>query len=123
MAQHNEIGKTGESIAKTYLQENKFEIVATNWKHRNFEIDIIAKKHDVISIIEVKTRSSNLYGEPVSFVNKQKQKLLIQGAECFSQLHNLNDVEISFDIISIILKKDGTFSIEYIENAFYPTLK
>jgi putative endonuclease len=122
MAQHNEIGKTGESIAQTYLLENKFEIVATNWRHRNFEIDLIARKDKLISIIEVKTRSSNLYGEPFTFVNKQKQKLLIQGAECFAQLHNLSDIEIQFDIISIVLKKDNTYTIEHIQNAFYPTL-
>ena len=123
MATHNEIGKTGESIAKSYLQEKEYEIIATNWTHKKFEIDILARKKKLIKVIEVKTRSSNLYGEPSTFVDKQKQKMLVQGADAYAQLHDLTDVEIDFDIISIVLKKDGTFTIEHIENAFYPTIK
>lgn len=123
MALHNEIGKTGESIAKNFLQENKYEIIATNWRHKKFEIDILARKNQLIKIIEVKTRSSNFYGEPSTFVDKQKQKMLVQAADCYAHLHNLEDIEMEFDIISIVLRKDDTFTIEHIENAFYATIK
>lgn len=123
MATHNEIGKTGESIAKRYLQEKEYDIIATNWTHKKFEIDILARKKKLIKVIEVKTRSSNLYGEPSTFVDKQKQKMLVQGADAYAHLHDLTDVEIDFDIISIVLKKDGTYTIDHIENAFYPTIK
>jgi len=122
MAEHNQTGKAGEAIAKAYLQENKYEVLAINWRHRTAEIDLIAQKNNVVSIIEVKTRSSNAYGEPSIFVTKQKQKMMIQAAEWYCELNQLLNVEVSFDIISIVLRKDGTYTIEFIENAFYPTI-
>ena len=122
MAEHNETGKTGEEIAQQFLIDKGFIILAKNWRFRNVEIDIVAQKNNFISVVEVKTRSSNAFGEPITFVNKQKQKLLIQGAEWFCEQKNINDVEINFDIISIIIKKDNTHSIEHVENAFYATL-
>jgi hypothetical protein len=47
---------------------------------------------------------------------------LIQASEWFCEQRNIDDVEINFGIISIILKKDNTHSIEHIENAFYATI-
>jgi len=119
MAEHNETGKKGEILAKQFLVEKGFAILAENWKFRNAEIDLIARKNNFISIVEVKTRSSNAFGEPSFFVNKQKQQLLIKAAEWFCEQKNIDDVEINFDIISIILKKDNTYSIEHLENCFY----
>jgi hypothetical protein len=74
------------------------------------------------SIIEVKTRSSNAYGEPSIFVTKKKKKMMIQAAEWYCELYQLSNVDFSFDIISIVLRNDGTYNIEFIENAFYPTI-
>lgn len=122
MAAHNELGKSGEELTKEYFTNKGFTILATNWRFRNAEIDLVVQKNNFISIIEVKTRSSNAFGEPSTFVNKQKQKLLIQAAEWFCEQKNLDDVEINFDVVSIILKKDNSFSIEHIENAFYAIL-
>jgi putative endonuclease len=122
MAEHNQTGTTGEELAVNYLTEKGFTVLAKNWRFRNAEIDIVARKNNFISIVEVKTRSSNAFGEPSTFVNKQKQKLLIQASEWFCEQKNIDDVEINFDIISIVLKKDNTHSLEYIENAFYATM-
>jgi putative endonuclease len=122
MAEHNQTGITGEELAVNYLTEKGFTVLAKNWRFRNAEIDIVARKNNFISIVEVKTRSSNAFGEPSTFVNKQKQKLLIQASEWFCEQKNIDDVEINFDIISIVLKKDNTHSLEYIENAFYATM-
>ena len=119
MAEHNDTGAKGEELASNFLIEKGFTILAKNWRFRNAEIDIVAQKNNFISIVEVKTRSSNAFGEPSTFVNKQKQKLLIQASEWFCEQRNIDDAEINFDIISIILKKDNTHSIEHIENAFY----
>lgn len=122
MAEHNEIGKQGEELAIDFLKKKGFEILEKNWRFRNAEVDIIVRKNNFISIIEVKTRSSNVFGEPLTFVDKQKQKLLIKASEWYCEQKNILDVEINFDIISIIIKKDNTHSIEHIENAFYATL-
>lgn len=120
MAEHNELGNKGELLAKEYLENGGYEILAVNWKYGRKEIDIIGKIDDVVAIIEVKTRSTDYFGKPEEFVTKAKQKFLIEAADNFVQ--NLDfDAEIRYDIISIVLngKKQN---IIHIEDAFIPLL-
>ena len=117
MAQHNELGKQGEAIAKEYLLKNCYVILDTNWQFGHAEIDILARKDDVLAVVEVKTRSTDTYGKPEMFVGKKKIRLLMQAVNHYIDKHDL-DIEIRFDIISII-KNQYTESLEHIEDAFY----
>jgi putative endonuclease len=121
MAEHNEKGKSGELAAKRFLEEKGYEILECNWRHKQYEIDIIAKSEGIIIAVEVKTRSGIDFGTPESFVNKQKQSALIKGINQYVEVNNL-DNEIRFDIISIVMKGEK-ISIYHIEDAFYPSLK
>jgi putative endonuclease len=55
MAEHNEIGKIGENLAKTFLMKQGFSIVEQNYRILQGEIDIIAKKDNILRFIEVKS--------------------------------------------------------------------
>jgi len=116
MAEHNETGKKGEELAVNWLKDKGFEVLETNWRFKNLEADIIAIKQDCLIIVEVKTRQSNYFGEPETFVNKQKQKNLIKTANEYIERNQLN-VEVRFDIISIIVGKQK-HQINHIEDAF-----
>ena len=116
MAEHNETGQKGEELAASYLQNKGFVILEKNWRFKNLEADIIATIAKTLIIAEVKTRRSNYFGEPETFVNKQKQKNLIKAAHEYIQRNNL-DLEVRFDIISIILG-DNQMKINHIEDAF-----
>ncbi len=59
MAEHNEIGKIGESIAKTFLMKLDFSILETNYRTRFGEIDIIAQKDNKLRFVEVKSVKVN----------------------------------------------------------------
>lgn len=55
MAKHNEIGKIGENIARTFLIQRGFTIKNTNERFRFGEIDIVAEKDNLLHFIEVKS--------------------------------------------------------------------
>ena len=55
MAEHNEIGKIGEKITKTFLMKHDFSVLETNYRTKYGEIDIIATKDSKIRFIEVKS--------------------------------------------------------------------
>lgn len=116
MAEHNELGQKGELLAAQFLAEKGYEILETNWRFLNLEADIIALKGKTIIIAEVKTRKSNVFGEPEVFVNKQKQKNLIKAANEYIQRNKL-DYEVQFDIISIVTGSNQT-KINHIQDAF-----
>lgn len=116
MATHNELGKKGEKLAITFLRENGYTIVEKNYRYLKAEIDIIAKKGDVLAVIEVKTRSTDYFGSPEEFVNPKKIKLLVTAIDHYVTERTL-DVEVRFDIIAIIHRQSQT-KIEHLKDAF-----
>jgi len=117
MARHNDLGKLGEQLAIDYLVEKGYAILNQNYRFDKAEIDIIAKKQEILAIIEVKTRRNAEFGKPQSFVQSQQIKRIVKAAHEFVIENNLN-VDIRFDIIAI-LKTDKSLQIDHIENAFY----
>ncbi len=117
MAEHNELGKLGEELAADYLRKNAYEILATNWTFQKAEIDIIAKKENILAIVEVKTRSSLDFGLPQDFVKPKKIQLLVKAVDAFVNERDL-DIDVRFDIIAIH-KEGKSFAIEHLIDAFY----
>ena len=120
MAEFHELGKTGEELAAEYLKHKGYKILETNWRKGQLEIDIVALKDETLVVAEVKTRSTNYFGEPEEFVTKAKQKNLIRAANGYIHEKNM-DLETRFDILSVLVK-GSQYQIFHIEDAFYPTL-
>ncbi|MBK9190664.1 MAG: YraN family protein [Crocinitomicaceae bacterium] len=120
MAYHIELGKAGERMAAEYLVKKGYEILHRNYSFKKSELDIVAKKDDVLIVVEVKTRNSDFMAGPEITVTKKKQKAIVKATNYYLEEHHLQ-TETQFDIISIILNsKEQT--LEHIEDAFYPLL-
>ncbi|MDO3693975.1 YraN family protein [Wenyingzhuangia sp. chi5] len=116
MAQHNDLGNLGETLANEYLIKQGYTILDKNWRYLKAEIDIIALKENTLAIVEVKTRSTDFFGSPEEFITKSKIKMLITAADAYVQKRNLN-VDVRFDVIAIVKNKKET-TIEHIKEAF-----
>ena len=118
MAQHNDLGKRGEKLAKQFLIQRGYEILDENWVFERAEIDLIAYVNRIIIFVEVKARSSTGFGLPEDFVNKAKQQLMASAADAYLEIMN-HDGEVRFDIISVLFNKNNN-TIKHIEDAFWP---
>lgn len=118
MALHNQLGIFGEREAATWLDKHGYTILEKNWRFKKAEVDLIALYENTLILVEVKTRSTDYYGPPEISVSVGKQKMLCLAAQAYLEEKKLN-VEIRFDIISIITRHNGT-RISHIPNAFYP---
>jgi putative endonuclease len=118
MAEHNELGKDGESAAVAYLKEKGYEILHTNWRKGHLELDIVAKTEDELVVVEVKTRSEGSILEPEDAVTNQKIRNIVAAADTYIKIFDI-DLPARFDIISVI-GKSPNFEIDHIEDAFYP---
>ncbi|WP_179414411.1 YraN family protein [Mucilaginibacter sp. E4BP6] len=119
MAVHLELGRKGESLAKTHLENAGYEILDENWTYGKAEVDLIAYKDKVIIFAEVKTRTGNAFGEPEDFVDARKQKLLVSAADEYIYLMD-HQGDVRFDIISILFDKQANYTLKHIEDAFWP---
>lgn len=117
MGKHNEFGKKGEGLAKAHLIEAGYEILACNYRYLKAEIDIICRKEGILAIVEVKSRNSAYVENIADTVTKRKIKLLVMAADHYVVSHNL-DLEVRFDIITILRTKKG-YEITHLESAFY----
>lgn len=117
MAAHNELGKIGEQLACDHLIKKGYIIKERNWRCKKAEVDLIALKGETLAIIEVKTRSTDAFGNPKDFINKKKIKLLISAVDQYVCSRRL-DVEVRFDVIGIIISGEH-IQLEHLEDAFF----
>jgi putative endonuclease len=116
MALHLDLGRKGESLAKTFLEGLGYEILDENWTHGKAGIDLIAYKDKVIVFAEVKTRTGNRFGEPEDFADNRKQKLLAAADEYIYLIDHKGDVR--FDIISVLFDKNAQYTLKHTQDAF-----
>lgn len=113
------VGNLGEKEAVKFLRKNRYKILETNYKAKFGEIDIIAEKENCICFVEVKTRSSEKFGEPRDAVNYNKQKKIIAVAKYY--MLGKEELNLRFDVIEVKFSKEQrkVIEIEHIENAFW----
>ena len=118
MAEHNDFGKLGEERAQVYLRKNGYIIRHTNWKYDRKELDIVAEKDDMLIVVEVKSRSTDVFEHPKDAITNAKIKNIVRAANEYIHAYDINK-ETRFDVITILPRGDS-FEIEHIEDAFLP---
>ena len=65
MAEHNDLGKWGEEQAALYLKRKGWYIRHRDWHDVHRDLDIVAIDQDssILLLVEVKTRSSEQWGD------------------------------------------------------------
>jgi len=94
------IGTWGEERAADYLRGKGYRIVATGYRSRYGEIDLIAADQDYVAFVEVKTRKDGDFSEAWEAVNRQKQRKLRQTAQLWL-IENESELQPRFDIMEV----------------------
>lgn len=115
---HDLLGKWGEAYALNYLSELGYTLKARNYKFNRMEIDLVLTDHDILVVVEVKTRHSAELGEPWRAVNLAKQKQIIRVANYYTKSIQW-PYEVRFDVVSIVHNSNHT-DLTHIIDAFSP---
>lgn len=114
MSKHNQqVGKWGEETACKWLKENGYEIIAQNMRTPYGEIDIVAKKEDVIIFVEVKTLTSSKNFFPEQQITNRKREHMLNSAQHYAAENQIDNWQI--DVIAIEGKQNP--KITHFENA------
>lgn len=119
MAQHNLLGSKGEMLASRYLLDKGYVIHHYNWRSGHKEIDLVAQERDTLVFVEVKSRTSEAYGNAYDAVDDRKMRLLIAAAESYINKFKI-DLKFRFDIVTVVGVCEP-YRIEHIIDAFTPT--
>ena len=112
-------GHRGEALAAKQMEKMGYEIMERNFHALKAEIDIIAKKDNVIVFTEVKYRKSEEMGTPAEAVNHWKQQHIIRAAKVYIAQKCLMEMgyDFRFDVAEV-LTQDGKTYFRYTEDAF-----
>lgn len=116
------LGNFGEDEAYKYLVKSNYKIIKRNYRCKFGEIDIIALDGNCLVFVEVKTRTSDKYGNPAMAVNFIKQQHLKKTALFYINYYKKKSFLARFDIVEVfVINTDNKFEtkkINLIKNAF-----
>jgi putative endonuclease len=116
------LGRRGEDLAHRYLQKAGYAVVTRNYRAgADSEIDIVARKGDLVVFVEVKSRSSAIYGAPERAIDAHKHKNIVRGARAYATRGAIDWSQVRFDVISVVFTKPP--SILHQQDAFFPSRK
>lgn len=112
------LGRYGEEVAATHLQEVGLRVIDRNWRCADGEIDIVAVDGDAVVFCEVKTRSSLRYGVPAEAVIGAKAMRLRRLAARWLAEHDGGWQEVRFDVVSVLSQQRGAAQVQHLVGAF-----
>jgi putative endonuclease len=112
---HNQtIGHWGENAGAEYLQGKGYEIVERNARTPYGEIDIVARREEMTYFVEVKARTSRLFGLPEEAVTARKQAHMLAAGQYYAALHEIDTWQA--DVLAIEGAPGMKPRIEHFEN-------
>ncbi|MFT7121593.1 MAG: putative endonuclease [Neolewinella sp.] len=120
MTDRQKTGEIGESLARRWLETSGYEVLEQGYRYKRVELDLVVKtENDCLVFVEVKTRRGLKWGHPSGAVSVSKERNMAKAARAYMRQID-HSWEVRFDIIAILLYKDGSHSLEHIEDAFFP---
>jgi putative endonuclease len=113
-------GDWGEAIAAKLMRKAGYRVLGIGVRlGPRDELDVVARKKDVLVFVEVKTRKSEAFGRPVEAVNAAKRKTVSRAAVHYLQACRFKYNFLRFDVVEVIGEPgDRKPEVRHIENAF-----
>lgn len=100
MGTNNLTGAWGEALAADYLRKKHFQIIASGYRCRFGEIDLIVQDRKHLVFVEVKLRKSDRFASAFEYVDRRKQDRIRITASMYLS-HNPTKLQPRFDVIEI----------------------
>lgn len=128
------LGNLGEESAAKFLKKNGYRILERNYVEEGYEVDIIARKNDILAFVEVKARTigheSPYESRPAASVTPDKQRKIIKVASRYKRRYG-EEAKMRFDIIEVFFEEGknkpkeikhliGTFNVNTAYERFVP---
>ncbi|MBC8316434.1 MAG: YraN family protein [Desulfobulbaceae bacterium] len=111
------LGKKGEKEARVFLEKSGYKIVASNYRTRSGEIDLIARDREVLVFVEVKTRSNTMFGSALEAITPRKQRQISKVAAEYLARYGFTDSPARFDVVAVTIEHSSPH-VELVKNAF-----
>jgi len=114
-------GREAEEAAAEKLRTNGFRILWQNLRIGALELDLVAKKGDLVVVVEVRARGPGSFEKPLASISRTKRRTLLRGVRALwkGRIAKMPEVKrIRIDVAAVTRDEDGTLAIEWIAGAF-----
>ena len=112
------LGDRGEALAARYLEQHGWRVVARNFRMGHKEIDLVARRGEVVAFVEVKTRAGLGYGHPLEAITWRKRREIQLVAAAWIDRHGRPGDCYRFDAVAVLAGAGGAVEIEHVEDAW-----
>lgn len=113
------IGNTGERLARKQIYREHGKVLFRNYRPpKGGEVDIVYRDGETLVFAEVKTRTSERFGRPGEAVDREKERLIIRGANAWLRELNRPEVLFRFDVIEVLLLEGKPPSVKINRDSF-----
>jgi putative endonuclease len=114
----NELGRRGEALAADYLSERGLVVLSRNWRCRDGELDVVATDGSALVVCEVKTRTTDDFGDPAQFVTPVKVRRIRRATHEWLRRYRVGWCEIRFDVVTVLWPVAGVPRLRHLRGAF-----
>lgn len=117
------LGRGGEVVALVLLAAKGYRIRHRNWRGPSGELDLVVERGGRVVFVEVKTRSSELFGGAAGAFGRAKQTAVTRTAAAYLSRYNLWERPCRFDLVTVErTARPPWWRVRHVTNAFAPDL-
>ena len=117
-SQNKPLGDRGERLAAEYLEAAGWTILARNFRLGHREVDLVARRGEVVAFVEVKTRAGLGYGHPLEAITARKRREIQQVAQVWLERHGRDGDVYRYDAVAVLIVDGAEPMIEHVEDAW-----
>jgi putative endonuclease len=112
------LGDRGEEIAARHLAAAGWTLLTRNFRMGRKEIDLVARRGEVVAFVEVKTRAGLGYGHPLEAITWKKRREIQQVAGAWIDRFGARGDTYRFDAVSVLVRAGEAPRVEHLEDAW-----
>ncbi len=116
-------GNWGETMAADHLSASGYDVLIRNYQPLDVhgrpmcEADIVAQRGELLVFVEVRSRSTDVFGDPEETVTNAKRRRIVRAALFYLTANEIHDRPVRFDVISVVRGPSET-RLQHFEDAF-----
>ena len=114
-------GLAGERAAIDHIGAGGWVVEAHRFRVGRQEVDLVARRGQLVAFIEVKTRRGFAYGAPSEAVGWRKRQTIARVAAIWALRHGRWGDCYRFDVVEVLEEPGGRFECRHIEDAWRPS--
>jgi putative endonuclease len=118
LSPRSRLGRSAEIVAAAELGKRGYSIVASNYRRRSGEIDLIAREGDCLVFVEVRCKRTTEFGSPAESITAAKMRKLVTTAEHYLEEQGLENAACRFDVVEVVAADGKLVVKEVLRDAF-----